>query len=141
MTKTYAFRLLPGQDLKKEIQAFAESNNIEAAWVCTCVGSLTDFHIRFANKKTGTKGWGFFEIISLSGTISRNGSHLHISISDSDGKTVGGHLLDDNIIYTTAEIVLQVTDEFLFTRESDITTGYQELQVRNKKRDQGMQQD
>jgi predicted DNA-binding protein with PD1-like motif len=134
MTKTYVFRLLPGQDLKKEIQAFADKNNIEAGWICTCVGSLTDFHLRFANKKAGTKGSGFFEIVSLSGTVSRNGSHLHISISDGEGKTIGGHLLEGNIIYTTAEIVLQATDEFLFTRENDNNTGYPELKVERKKR-------
>ena len=130
MTKTYAFRLLPGQDLKKEIQAFADANNIEAAWVITCVGSLTNYYIRFANKKTGSRGSGFFEIISLNGTVSKNGSHLHICLSDGDGKTIAGHLLDENIIYTTAEIVLQSTDEFIFTREQNAVTGWKELQVK-----------
>ena len=130
MKKTYAFRLLPGQDLKKEIQAFADANNIEAAWVITCVGSLTNYYIRFANKKTGSRGSGFFEIISLNGTVSKNGSHLHICLSDGDGKTIAGHLLDENIIYTTAEIVLQSTDEFIFTREQNAVTGWKELQVK-----------
>ena len=130
MTKTYAFRLLPGQDLKKEIQAFADANNIEAAWVITCVGSLTNYYIRFANKKTGSRGSGFFEIISLNGTVSKNGSHLHICLSDGDGKTIAGHLLDENIIYTTAEIVLQSTNEFIFTREQNAVTGWKELQVK-----------
>ena len=116
--------------MKKEIQAFADANNIEAAWVITCVGSLTNYYIRFANKKTGSRGSGFFEIISLNGTVSKNGSHLHICLSDGDGKTIAGHLLDENIIYTTAEIVLQSTDEFIFTREQNAVTGWKELQVK-----------
>lgn len=130
MTKTFAFRLLPGQDLKKEIQAFADANNIQAGWLCACVGSLTHYHIRFANQNQGTKGSGHFEILSLGGTISKNGSHLHICISDSEGKTIGGHLLDENIIFTTGEIVLQSSDELLFVREPDEVTGFKELKVK-----------
>ena len=130
MTKTFATRLHPGQDLKKEIQAFVVANNIQAGWICTCIGSLTGYHIRFANQKQGTKCSGHFEILSLSGTISKNGSHLHICISDNEGKTIGGHLLDENIIFTTGEIVLQSSDEFLFVREPDEATGFKELKIK-----------
>lgn len=59
----------------------------------TCVGSLTNNTIRFANQSEGSKDDGHFEIVSLIGSVSVNGSHLHISISDSTGKTIGGHLL------------------------------------------------
>ena len=96
--RTHAFRLKPGQDLKKEIEAFVQANRIEAGWIMTCVGSLTQAHLRFANQPAGTKETGHFEIVSLVGTVSINGSHLHMSISDSTGKTTGGHLLADNII-------------------------------------------
>ena len=132
MTKSHAFRLKPGQDLKKEITAFVNDQYIGAGWIVTCAGSLTDYHIRFANQKDGSKGSGHFEIVSLSGTVSANGSHIHISISDSTGKTIGGHLLDGNIIYTTAEIVLQSSGELEFVREKDGTTEWEELQVKKK---------
>jgi len=132
MTKTYALRLKPGQDLKKAILAFVETNSIEAGWILTCVGSVTDYHIRFANQPNGSKASGHFEIISLSGTLSVNGCHLHISISDSAGQTIGGHLLNGTIIYTTAEIVLQQSNEIVFTREEDGTTAWPELQIKNK---------
>jgi len=132
MTKTYALRLKPGQDLKKAILAFVETNSIEAGWILTCVGSVTDYHIRFANQPNGSKASGHFEIISLSGTLSVNGCHLHIGISDSAGQNIGGHLLDGTIIYTTAEIVLQQSNEIVFTREEDGTTAWRELQIKNK---------
>lgn len=35
-----------------------------------------------------------FEIVSLTGTLSRHGAHLHISIADFQGNVVGGHLMD-----------------------------------------------
>ena len=130
MIKTHAFRLKPGADLRKEIEAYVLSNNIKAGWISTCVGSLTNYNIRFANQPEGSKATGHFEIVSLLGTLSVNGSHIHISLSDSTGQTIGGHLLDSNIIYTTAEIIIQEDDDLVFTREKDGTTPWEELQVK-----------
>lgn len=130
--KTHAFRLKPNQDLKKEIEAFVKQENIQAGYIVTCVGSLTQSNIRFANQPNGTMANGHFEIVSLTGTVSTNGSHLHISISDSTGKTIGGHLLDQNLIYTTAEIFIGESNNHIFTREKDGTTPWEELQVKKK---------
>lgn len=134
MIKTYPLRLKPGTDLKKEIEAFVKANHIKAGWIASCAGSLTNYNIRFANQPGGSKGEGHFEIVSLTGTVSVNGSHIHISISDSTGRTIGGHLLDSNRVYTTAEIILQEDDNFVFSREKDGTTPWEELQI--KRRDQ-----
>jgi uncharacterized protein len=131
---SYAFRLKPGEDLKAGIEKVVKENNINAGWVATCVGSLTDYTIRFANQPDGSKGSGHFEIVSLVGTISTNSSHLHISISDRTGKTIGGHLMPGCKVYTTAEIVLQSTDKYEFTREEDRSTPWEELQVKEKKK-------
>jgi predicted DNA-binding protein with PD1-like motif len=132
MNKTHAFRLKPGNDLKKEIESYVKANNIQAGWISCGVGSLKDYSIRFANQPEGSKGSGHFEIVSLTGTVSVNGSHIHISISDSTGKTIGGHLVDSNLVYTTAEIVIQEPDDFVFTREKDGSTPWEELQVKKK---------
>lgn len=35
---------------------------------------------------------GPYEIVSLVGTIAVNGPHIHISLSDGTGTTIGGHL-------------------------------------------------
>jgi predicted DNA-binding protein with PD1-like motif len=128
----HAIRLKPGQDLKKEIEAYVQQHHIEAGWVMTCVGSVTQYHLRFANQPQGTKGNGHFEIVSLTGTVSINGNHLHMSVSDSTGRTIGGHLLDTNFIYTTAEIVIGEGKQLTFTREKDGTTEWEELQIKKK---------
>ena len=130
--KVYAFRLKPGEDLRKNIEAIVKEKNIQAGWINTCVGSLTDYTIRFANQQEGISGSGHFEIVSLTGTVSVNSSHLHISISDSEGKTIGGHLLEGCKIYTTAEIVIGSTTSYEFTRKKDGTTEWEELQVNEK---------
>lgn len=131
-TVAHAFRLKPGQDLKKEIEAYVQKEHIEAGWIITCVGSLTQTNIRFANQEGGSKSLGHFEIVSLVGTVSTNGSHLHLSVSDSLGVTIGGHLLDENLVYTTAEIVIGESRQLIFTRENDGSTPWKELQVKNR---------
>lgn len=130
--KIHAFRLKPGQDLKQEILSYVQTNKIEAGWIMTCVGSVTQYNLRFANQPEGNKATGHFEIVSLVGTVSINGSHLHMSISDSTGKTIGGHLLDSNLVYTTAEIMIGEGKQLVFTREKDGSTPWEELQVKPK---------
>ena len=129
---SHAFRLLPGQDLRRSIQQYVNDNRIKAGWLITCAGSLTDYNIRFANVKAGAKGTGHFEIVSLTGTVSDKGSHIHIIIADSTGKTIGGHLLEGCKIYTTAEIVLAESGRYIFTREKDGSTAWEELQIKNR---------
>ena len=132
MSANHAFRLKPGQDLKQSIDSFVKANKIGAGWIATCVGSLTEYQIRFANQEKGYSDKGHFEIVSLVGTVSVNGSHIHLSIADSTGKTMGGHLLEGCKIYTTAEIVITESQEFVFRREKDGSTPWEELQVQKQ---------
>lgn len=131
---TYTFRLRPGQDLKQQIDLFVREQRIEAGAVLTCVGSLTDLTLRLANQEKTTHWQGHFEIVSLVGTLSVNGSHLHLSASDSTGRTIGGHLMDGCKIYTTAEMVVGVLPDVVYTREPDPAFGYKELTVKRKRR-------
>lgn len=132
-TNVYALRLKPGEDVLAGIVKAVAGNHIEAGWIATAVGSLNTYNIRFANQPVGAAGQGHFEIVSLVGTLSTNGNHLHLSISDSTGKTIGGHLLEGCKVYTTAEIVIHATDKYIFSREKDGSTPWEELQVREKK--------
>lgn len=131
---TYSVRLRPSQDLKQELEALVQRERIEAGTVLTCVGSLTDVTIRLANQEGPSRWQGHFEIVSLVGMLSLNGSHLHISVSDSVGRTFGGHLLEGCKIYTTAELLIGVMPDLIYTREPDPTFGYRELIIRQKKR-------
>ena len=130
--KIYPIRLLPGDDLLNCIEAIIQEKKILAGWIITCAGSLTDYNIRFANQPNGSKGAGHFEIVSLGGTLSPDGSHLHICISDSSGQTTGGHLLEGCKVYTTAEIVIGTSSTVDFQRVNDGSTAWRELQIKKK---------
>jgi len=127
--RNYTFRLKSGQDLFDSIEAFVKGKHIEAGCVLSGVGSLTQATIRLANREFSSVYDGHFEIVSMTGTVSIHGSHLHISISDEDGKTVGGHFESGCKIYTTAEIVLAVFNDVVYKREFAEDSGYDELTV------------
>jgi len=129
----YTFRLKPNDDLFDSIETFVKDENIEAGCVLSGVGSLAYVTLRFANRNYYSEFDGHFEIVSITGTISIYGSHLHISISDGDGKTIGGHLVSVCKIYTTAEIVIAVFDDVVYKRELyKNDSGYEELVVHKK---------
>ena len=69
----------------------------------------------------------------LSGTVSKHGSHLHLAVSDADGRTIGGHLLPGCRVYTTAEVVLGEARDLVFTRAVDGTTPWRELQIARRR--------
>lgn len=127
--ETLSLRLRPGQDLKVELDRLVEEHQIEAACILTCVGSLTTAALRFANQETVARLDGHFEIVSLTGVMSRHGSHYHIAIADEKGTSYGAHLLDGCKIYTTAEIIIGIITDCSFQRTFDTQTGYPELEV------------
>lgn len=127
--KVFALRLKPDQDLRQSLKKFALSNNIQAGFILSAIGSLKQAAIRFADQPKSQILPGKFEILSLNGTLSVNGLHLHITIADSVGNTIGGHLDNDSIIYTTAEIVIGASEDLIFLRSPDLQTGFLELEI------------
>jgi len=130
--QTFTFRLKAGQDLLDEVEAVVAEKNIEAGCVLSAVGSLTYVTLRLANREYYSEYEGHFEIVSMTGTVSVHGSHLHISISNRDGKTVGGHLVPGCKVYTTAEMVLAVFEDVVYKREYAEDSGYDELVVKQR---------
>lgn len=130
--RNYTFRLSPAQDLYHSIEMFVQDRKIEAGCVLSGVGSLTHATLRFANQEIYNEATGHFEIVSITGTVSVHGSHVHVSVSDEQGRTLGGHLVPGCIIYTTAEIVILEFDDLIYKREFAEDSGYEELVVYHK---------
>lgn len=128
----HVIRLIKGQDLKQEITKYAKESNIEAGIITCCVGCVNEAKLRLADGETIMHRQEQFEIVSITGTFSKNGCHIHISLSDCDGQTIGGHLVDGCIVNTTAEICITELNDYVFTREYDESTGYAELKINHK---------
>ena len=126
--KELAFRLTYGDDLRKCIED--RCKNVDTAVVLSGVGCVYQAKFRLA------KAIGYFEkvedyeIVSLTGTISKGEAHIHISLSDEQGKVIGGHLEEGCLINTTCEVVLGVLEEYESTRKFDKNTGYEEIEFK-----------
>ena len=129
--KTHCIRLTYGNDLKESIKQYCISNKIQAATILSSVGCLYECNIRLAGGKDFYTNKTAYEIISLNGTVSMNGIHLHISLSDNQGNMIGGHLENGCFINTTCELILLELEDVIFNREFDENTGYKELVVKS----------
>ncbi|KAL3807552.1 hypothetical protein ACHAXA_001136 [Cyclostephanos tholiformis] len=106
----HCLRLKPGDELMSSLKRAASTilggsatEPCGSAFVITAVGSLQDVALRLANasRMDGDRNNDGndirryrnrrFEIVSLTGTFGRyNGCHVHISLADAEGKTLGG---------------------------------------------------
>jgi len=138
----YAFRLKPCEELKSSLLKFVQGHELKAAAVVSCVGSLEAATLRMANADSQSRNETYnfeerFEIISLVGTLQAGdsgkapGGHLHIALSDKEGKVIGGHIVGNCKIFTTAEIVLVDLIGLTFRRDQDEATGFPELSISN----------
>jgi len=123
-------RLSPGEDLKVALEQWFVRAGATAAFVVSGIGSLDRSAVRYAGEPDAALLDGRFEILTLQGTLSADGAHLHVSISDAQGRVTGGHVKPGCRIATTAEVLIALLPGVRFAREMDVATGYDELVVR-----------
>ena len=124
-------RLSPGDDLRVAVEGLLSEHASHAAFVIQGSGSLSVAQLRFAGVETPTELRGDLEILTLAGSVSPDGAHLHMSVSDAQGRVSGGHVARGCIVRTTAELLLVLLPGHRFSRELDSSTGYAELQIIN----------
>ena len=127
--KVVPLRLTPGVDLRLALEAWMGAQQEQAGCVISAVGSLSLAQLRLAGATQATAIQGELEILSLSGTLSPDGFHLHIAASGSSGTVIGGHLCAGSLVRTTAELVISLLPDWRFSRELDPATGYPELRI------------
>jgi predicted DNA-binding protein with PD1-like motif len=126
-------RLAPGSDIRRTLEDALATESPDSAFVVAGIGSLVQAVLRYAGAGADTVVPGPLEILSISGSLSQAGAHLHMTVSDASGRVVGGHVSYGNTVRTTAEILLVPLRDWSLTREHDPATGYKELVVRRSK--------
>ncbi|MDI6702518.1 PPC domain-containing DNA-binding protein [Methanothermobacter wolfeii] len=115
-------RIEPGKDLMEELVALPHEGAIVSG-----IGSLHGASIRTADESK-VMVRGPLEMVSLQGTVTGYGVHLHIAVADSRGRMTGGHLMGDCRVRTTAEVAM-IPYHGKMLRVMDRRTGYRELMV------------
>ncbi|MFX1738114.1 DNA-binding protein [Paraburkholderia sp. A1RI_3L] len=129
-------RLVPGDDVRVALQHALRDAGLQAAFVVQGMGSLSVAQLRYAGAQDATALHGDLEILTLAGSLSPDGPHLHISVANARGEVFGGHVAPGCIVRTTAEILVALLPEHYFSREIDPRTGFAELVVRHARHDE-----
>lgn len=127
-------RLSPGDDLRAAVEAALRECAASAAFVVQGIGSLSVAQLRFAGAESATELRGDLEILTVAGSVSPDGAHLHMSVADAGGQVLGGHVAPGCRVRTTAELLLVLLPDHRFSRALDLQTGYMELRIEAARR-------
>lgn len=130
--QAHPLRLPPGADLRAALEDELQRLQLQAAIVIQGIGSLSVAQLRFAGAEAPTELRGDLEILTLAGSISPDGAHLHMAIADARAQVYGGHVAHGCIVRTTAELLLALLPEHRFAREHDAASGFAELVIRDE---------
>lgn len=113
---TIVARIDKGEEILDKVREIALKENIKLASI-NALGAVSEFTVGVF--KTDEKKYysnefkGYFEIVSLTGTINTMNdefyTHLHMSAGDDTGKVFGGHL-NRAIVSATCEMVINIID-------------------------------
>ena len=125
----FPLRVPPGADLRKAIEECLTAQGQVAGFVLSGIGSLNEARIRYAGQHQEAVTDDPLEILSLAGSVTQEGAHLHVAVANDAGEVRGGHLCYGSTIRTTAEILIAFLPTWHLTRSYDPVTGYRELVV------------
>ena len=103
-------KLAPGSDLRLSLEELAQQNGI-SGFVLGVVGNLTKASFQCPGQAEPTVLEGDLEVITLNGTFSPEGVHLHLSLSDGACQVWGGHLEPGTIVQKGVDLLIGVLEQ------------------------------
>ena len=108
--ETLPLELEPGQDLHLTLSELAMQQQL-SGFVLGIVGNLSQATFRCPGQQQPTRMNGELEVITLNGTFSPSGVHLHLSLSDGACQVWGGHLEPGTLVQKSVDLLLGVLEE------------------------------
>ena len=103
-------KVAPGSDLRLSLEALAQRDGI-SGFVLGVVGNLTRASFQCPGQAEPTVLEGDLEVITLNGTFSPEGVHLHLSLSDGACQVWGGHLEPGTIVQKGVDLLIGVLEQ------------------------------
>lgn len=101
--------LEPGADVRRSLEGLAQQRQA-TGFVLSVVGNLSQAAFQCPGRSGPTLLQGELEIITLQGTLSPHGVHLHLSLSDPDCQVWGGHLEPGTLVLKGADLLVGLLD-------------------------------
>ncbi|MEB3263808.1 MAG: DUF296 domain-containing protein [Synechococcus sp.] len=108
--RSLPLHLGPGSDLRRSLEQLAREHN-GSGFVLGVVGNLSQAAFQCPGRPEPTVLQGDLEIITLQGTLSPHGVHLHLSLSDGDCQVWGGHLEPGTLVLKGADLLVGLLEE------------------------------
>ena len=103
-------KLAPGSDLRLSLEELAQRDGI-SGFVLGVVGNRTKASFQCPGQAEPTVLEGDLEVITLNGTFSPEGVHLHLSLSDGACQVWGGHLEPGTIVQKGVDLLIGVLEQ------------------------------
>nr|WP_115095296.1 DUF296 domain-containing protein [Synechococcus sp. UW106] len=108
--RSLPLKLAPGSDLRLSLEELAQRDGI-SGFVLGVVGNLTKASFQCPGQAEPTVLEGDLEVITLNGTFSPEGVHLHLSLSDGACQVWGGHLEPGTIVQKGVDLLVGVLEQ------------------------------
>ena len=102
--------LNPGSDLHQSLETLARDQQF-TGFVLGVVGNLTRAAFQCPGRPEPTVLEGDLEVITLNGTLSPSGVHLHLSLSDGACQVWGGHLEPGTLVQKGVDLLIGILDQ------------------------------
>ena len=103
-------KLAPGSDLRLSLEELAQRDGI-SGFVLGVVGNLTKVSFQCPGQAEPTVLEGDLEVLTLNGTFSPEGGHLHLRLSDGACQVWGGHLEPGTIVQKGVDLPIGVLEQ------------------------------
>ncbi|MED5321086.1 MAG: DUF296 domain-containing protein [Cyanobacteriota bacterium] len=103
-------KLAPGSDLRLSLEELSQRDGI-SGFVLGVVGNLTKASFQCPGQAEPTVLEGDLEVITLNGTFSPEGVHLHLSLSDGACQVWGGHLEPGTFVQKGVDLLVGVLEQ------------------------------
>ena len=107
--ETLTLKLEPGQDLHQSLHQLASDHKL-SGFVLGVVGDLSAACFQCPGQHNPTRMHGILEVITLNGTVSPQGVHLHLSLSDGACQVWGGHLEPGTIVHRGVQLMVGLSE-------------------------------
>jgi len=104
--KVYTKRFTSGQDLLEEVEKFVQAEKIMKGCLLSAIGSVDGLHVKLNNGQSEAEWPEQHEVLSLSGPVSVEGSHIHVAGANREGVARGGHLLPGTPVSLFVEVAI-----------------------------------
>ena len=103
--RSLPLKLAPGSDVRLSLEKLAVEQNV-SGFILGVVGNLSRASFQCPGQAQPSVLEGDLEVITLNGTFSPEGVHLHLSLSDGACQVWGGHLEPGTLVQKGVDLLL-----------------------------------